>query len=95
MAIDVHRARGRGPIVMADLPEESVVVAREHPDDDLWSAVGALPAKQRAAVALRFLLDAEYPAVAATMGISEAAARRTVHEGLKRLREEHGHEWSA
>ena len=94
-AIDVHRARGRGPVVMAELPEESVVVAREDPDDVLWSAVGALPAKQRAAVALRFLLDAGYPTVAATMGISEAAARRNVHEGLKRLREEHGHEWTA
>lgn len=93
-AIDVHRLRGRGAIPMAQLPEESTVVAREDADD-LWTAVAALPAKQRAAVALRFLLDAEYPAVAATMGISEAAARRNVHEGLKRLREEHGHEWTA
>jgi DNA-directed RNA polymerase specialized sigma24 family protein len=41
------------------------------------------------------LLEAEYETVAATMGISEAAARRNVHEGLKRLREEHGHEWTA
>ena len=99
-AIDVHRSRGRAPLAMADPPEESVlareasVVAREDAED-LWSAVGALPSKQRAAVVLRFLLDAEYPAVAATMGISEAAARRNVHEGLKRLREEHGHEWTA
>jgi RNA polymerase sigma factor (sigma-70 family) len=93
-AIDLHRARGRGPLAMAELPEEGVVVARED-DGDLWTAVAALPTKQRAAVALRFLLDAEYPAVAATMGISEAAARRNVYEGLKRLREEHGHEWTA
>jgi RNA polymerase sigma factor (sigma-70 family) len=93
-AIDIHRSRGRGPVVMAELPEESVVAAREGADG-LWSAVAALPAKQRAAVALRFLLDAVYPTVAATMGISEAAARRNVHEGLKRLREEHGHEWTA
>jgi RNA polymerase sigma factor (sigma-70 family) len=93
-AIDVHRARGRGPLTMAELPEDGVVAARED-RDDLWSAVAALPAKQRAAVALRFLVDADYPAGAATMGISEAAARRNVHEGLKRLREEHGHEWTA
>jgi RNA polymerase sigma factor (sigma-70 family) len=93
-AIDVHRARGRGPVALAELPAEGVVVARENADD-LWTAVAALPTKQRAAVALRFLLDAEYPTVAATMGISEAAARRNVHEGLKRLREEHGHEWTA
>jgi RNA polymerase sigma factor (sigma-70 family) len=93
-AIDLHRARGRGAIAMAELPEEAAVVAHED-TGDLWTAVAALPAKQRAAVALRFLLGAEYPAVAATMGISEAAARRNVHEGLKRLREEHGHEWTA
>ena len=92
-AIDVHRFRGRTAVAMGDPPEPSFV-ARETADD-LWDAVGALPPKQRAAVVLRFMLDAEYPAVAATMGVTEAAARRNVHEGLKRLREEHGHEWTA
>ena len=92
-AIDAHRARGRAAVPMAEPPEVSFQ-PRENADE-LWSAVGALPAKQRAAVVLRYLLDAEYGAVAATMGISEAAARRNVHEGLKRLREEHGHEWTA
>jgi len=92
-AIDLHRSRGRAPVAMAAPPAASIV-ARDDADD-LWGAVGALPSKQRAAVVLRFLLDAEYAAVAATMGISEAAARRNVHEGLKRLREEHGHEWTA
>jgi RNA polymerase sigma factor (sigma-70 family) len=104
-AIDLHRARGRAAMAMAEPPEpakpaepsdprEHSFVARENADD-LWGAVGGLPPKQRAAVVLRFLLDAEYPAVAATMGTSEAAARRNVHEGLKRLREEHGNEWTA
>jgi RNA polymerase sigma factor (sigma-70 family) len=93
-AVDAHRSRGRAPVPMAELPEASVVAARDGAED-LWAAVGGLPNKQRAAVALRFLLDADYPAVAATMGISEAAARRNVHEGLKRLRQEHGREWTA
>ena len=92
-AIDVHRARGRAAVPMAEPPEVSFS-PRENADD-LWNAVGTLPTKQRAAVVLRYLLDAEYPAVAAAMGVSEAAARRNVHEGLKRLREEHGHEWTA
>ncbi len=91
-AIDAHRARGRRAVPMAEPPEVSFT-PRELADD-LWSAVRALPAKQRAAVVLRHVLDAEYPAVAATMGVSEAAARRSVHEGLKRLREEHGHAWT-
>jgi RNA polymerase sigma factor (sigma-70 family) len=98
-AIDAHRVRGRQAMPMAEPPEPAEPSeAGFTPKEDaaeLWAAVGALPAKQRAAVVLRYLLDAEYPTVAATMGISEAAARRNVHEGLKRLREEHGHEWTA
>jgi RNA polymerase sigma factor (sigma-70 family) len=104
-AIDVHRSRGRGPLAMAEPPETlpgpgtgqavgSGLVAGEVADD-LWNAVGGLPPKQRAAVVLRYVLDAEYSTVALTMGTTEAAARRNVHEGLKRLREEHGVEWTA
>ncbi|MDE3134264.1 MAG: RNA polymerase sigma factor [Acidobacteriota bacterium] len=100
-AIDLHRARGRAPLAVADpfvsgdhTAAGSLASSGYRGAEDLWEAVGALPAKQRAAVVLRYLLDAGYPAVAATMGISEAAARRNVHEGLKRLREEHGHEWT-
>lgn len=102
-AIDLHRARGRAPIPLPDWALHdgdrsaagSLASSGHRGGEDLWEAVGGLPPKQRAAVVLRFLLDAEYPVVAATMGTSEAAARRNVHEGLKRLREEHGHEWTA
>jgi RNA polymerase sigma factor (sigma-70 family) len=97
-AIDFHRARGRAPVSLAETPEPSAEPPEpsfEPADDtgDLWDAVHVLPPKQRAAVVLRYLLDAEYTTIAATMGISEPAARRNVHEGLKRLREEHGDEW--
>jgi|SRR5579863_377448 len=101
-AIDLHRLRGRAAVPMAE-PPEAVAVAGHGNDgltagevsDDLWNAVATLPTKQRAAVVLRYVLDAEYATVAATMGTSEAAARRNVHEGLKQLREEHGVEWTA
>ena len=56
-------------------------------DGDLWAAVRALPPKQRAAVALRYAGDLSHRDVAAALGCSEEAARRSVHEGLKRLRE--------
>jgi RNA polymerase sigma factor (sigma-70 family) len=92
-AIDVHRSRGRAPIPVAD-PPESRVDPHERADD-LWDAVGGLPPKQRSAVLLRYLLDAGYTTIATAMGTSEPAARRNVHEGLKRLREEHGNEWTA
>ncbi len=49
----------------------------------------ALPDKQRTAVALRFVLDADYALIAQTMECTQEAARRNVHEGLKRLRMEY------
>jgi RNA polymerase sigma factor (sigma-70 family) len=58
-------------------------------DGDLWAAVAALPPKQRAAVALRFIADSAYDEIAGALDCSEEAARRNVHEGLKRLRREH------
>jgi RNA polymerase sigma factor (sigma-70 family) len=55
----------------------------------VWTHVRRLPEKQRMAVALRFVLDADYAAIAETMSTSQEAARRNVHEGLKRLRTEY------
>ena len=58
------------------------------PDHELWAAVGALPPKQRAAVALRYGSDLPHNEIAAALGCSPEAARRSLHEGLKRLRKE-------
>jgi RNA polymerase sigma factor (sigma-70 family) len=92
-AIDQVRARARRAIPVAEpseLPQAPVgdgVAAVG--DEDLWAGVAALPDKQRTAVALRFIGDSAYAEIATAMGISEPAARRNVHEGIKRLREEH------
>ncbi len=51
-------------------------------------AVGALPPKQRAAVALRYASDLPHAEIAAALGCSPEAARRSLHEGIKRLRKE-------
>jgi DNA-directed RNA polymerase specialized sigma24 family protein len=59
------------------------------PDEALWDAVRELPAKQRTAVALRFVTDAGYDEISSAMGTTEDAARRNVHEGLERLRREY------
>jgi RNA polymerase sigma factor (sigma-70 family) len=53
----------------------------------LWQAVRELPPKQRAAVALRYVGDLRYREVARALECSEEAARRSVHEGLKVLRD--------
>ena len=88
-AIDHVRARGRRAIPVAEAAElagaapESVLA-----DEQLWSSVGQLPDKQRTAVTLRFLVDSSYAEIADVMGSSEEAARRNVHEALKRLRKE-------
>ena len=85
-AIDHHRARSRRAVPKAALPDLAAP-GRPEPDPELWEAVGELPDKQRTAVALRFAADLRYREVAAAMETSEEAARRNVHEGLRKLRE--------
>jgi DNA-directed RNA polymerase specialized sigma24 family protein len=55
-------------------------------DSEIWAAVAELPPGQRAAILLRFAVDLRYRDVGAALGTSEDAARRNVHEGLKKLR---------
>jgi RNA polymerase sigma factor (sigma-70 family) len=86
-AIDHHRARGRAPVPVESVREEGVFDP-EPADGEVWKAVAALPPKQRAAVTLRFASDLPHEEIAAALGCSPAAARRSLHEGLKRLREE-------
>ncbi len=87
-AIDHARARARRAIPVADVPEQPAPPATDG-QPELWARVRELPPKQRTAVALRFLLDATHADIAEVMGTSEEAARRNVHEGLKRLRTEY------
>jgi RNA polymerase sigma factor (sigma-70 family) len=87
-AMDHLRRARRTPIPVDEVLDRPAPPAGEPGIDGVWERVAALPEKQRAAVALRFLIDAGYPEISAAMGTSEAAARRNVHEGLKRLRKE-------
>jgi RNA polymerase sigma factor (sigma-70 family) len=87
-AIDHHRARGRNPVPVAEVAEVAVEDGIPEPDEGLWAAVGALPPKQRAAVALRYGSDLPHSEIGAALGCSPEAARRSLHEGLKRLRKE-------
>ena len=78
----------RHRITVADLPERGVS-PEPLPDEGLWGEVRRLPPKQRTALALRYVADAGYGEISAVMGTSEEAARRSVHEALKRLRTEY------
>jgi RNA polymerase sigma factor (sigma-70 family) len=87
-AIDHLRSRRRAPVPMDELPERSTPQPAEL-DGGVWSKVGELPPKQRTALALRYVADAAFAEISSVMGTSEEAARRNVHEGLKRLRSEY------
>jgi RNA polymerase sigma factor (sigma-70 family) len=86
-ALDSHRARGRRPIPVDQLPETVGDELLNGGEPELWRAVGDLPAKQKAAVLLRFAGDLAYREIGEATGTTEEAARRNVHEGLKKLRE--------
>jgi RNA polymerase sigma factor (sigma-70 family) len=84
-ALDHHRARARGAVPVEDVPE-TAVLDDEPADNETWTRVRDLPPKQRAAVLLRYAGDLSHREVAVALGCSEEAARRSAHEGLKRLR---------
>jgi len=85
-ANDARRSAGRAPLpIPADLAAAAPSAAGGG-SDGVWEQVAALPAKQRAAVRLRFAEDRAYPEIAGRMQTSEASARRNVHEGIKKLR---------
>lgn len=88
-AIDSHRAAGRRALPAADLPDlPAPPVEPVDGEPQLWAQVRALPEKQRIAVFLRSVADLSYAEVGHALDCSQDAARRSVHEGLKRLREE-------
>ena len=87
-AMDSHRARARRAVPVADpaAGEASVEPASERGDELLWHAVEQLPARQRSAVVLRYVADLPHREIAQAIGCSEEAARRSLHEGLTKLR---------
>jgi len=92
--IDHARARARRAVPVADLGEEPAPAEAGPADarDPLWQALRALPPRQRAAVAHRFVLDLSYAEIAAALGCSQETARANVYQGLKKLRERLGND---
>jgi RNA polymerase sigma factor (sigma-70 family) len=89
-AIDLHRAAARRPLALAEPPEPAVEDAPAS-EPALWAAVRRLPAKQRAAVTLRFAGDMDYRAIGSLIDCSEVAARQNVRAGLAAVRREWAH----
>lgn len=85
-AIDAHRTARRGPVPMAEPPEPEPRVS-DGGRLDAWELVRQLPPKQRAAVTLRYLGDLRHAEIGRALECSPQAARRSVHDGLERLRD--------
>jgi len=87
-AVDLHRGHARAPQPVEDLAPLGASEEPAYRGDALWSKVRELPEKQRQAVTLRYLGDLSHSEIADVMETSQEAARRSVFEGLKRLRKE-------
>jgi len=57
------------------------VVTLDPPDDEFWSAVRGLPARQAQAVALHYLEDRSVADIAAVLGCAEATVKVHLHRG--------------
>lgn len=86
-AVDSHRARGRRPVPVADVPDR-VSAPMASGDSELWVRVRRLPERQRLAVGLRYALGLPHAEVAAALGCTETTSRRLVSDGLAALRAE-------
>jgi RNA polymerase sigma factor (sigma-70 family) len=86
-AIDVLRDRKRQAVPVGEVPDAptGLGVAGEE-DGDLWRAVGALPRKQRQAVAYHYMIGLSYAEIAAIVGGTTEAARRAAADGIRNLR---------
>jgi RNA polymerase sigma factor (sigma-70 family) len=85
-AIDVGRARSRRPVPTDAIAERAARLEPTGPDAELVAALGALPDKQRRAVAYHYLGGLPYSEVAALLGGTPAAARRAAADGIAALR---------
>jgi RNA polymerase sigma factor (sigma-70 family) len=84
--MDSHRARGRRPLPVAEVPEPAAFDPRLEPTHPAWTAVRGLPERQRHAVLLRYAGDLSFREVAAVMGVQEVAARQHASTGVRALR---------
>lgn len=85
-AIDITRAGARRAVPVAEVPERPSAQRTDGRDLDLGPALAALPRRQREAVAYHYLAGLPYQQVAAVIGGSADAARRSAADGVANLR---------
>jgi len=85
-----RRLRSSGEVVTDRMPEQAVAGSPEDQIADraqLWTALGALSARQRAALVLRYYEDLPDHQIAALLGCREASVRSLASRGLAVLRQ--------
>jgi DNA-directed RNA polymerase specialized sigma24 family protein len=65
--------------------------APEAPDDALWAAVAALPARTRHIVALRYVLDMPEVEIARVLGLKRGTVASTLSRARRQLSAALGH----
>ena len=86
-ALDQVRVAARQPVPIPDVPEVPVT----DPDpigyqSTLWTALKALPLKQRQTIAYHYLAGLPYAEIAQVLGGTAEAARRAASDGIATLR---------
>uniref|UniRef100_UPI003860138A RNA polymerase sigma factor n=1 Tax=Georgenia satyanarayanai TaxID=860221 RepID=UPI003860138A len=89
-ALDQLRARARRPVPVPSLPERPVAGGEPGEAAEVWTAVAALPERQRLAVAYHHLAGLPYAEVATIVGGTTDAARRAAADGMSTLRRRYG-----
>jgi RNA polymerase sigma-70 factor (sigma-E family) len=80
-----HLRRHRPEAPTATLPEHPTEAPE--PGHDLGGALAALPSRQRAIIALRFLDDISVAEVGRVLGISDGTVKSQTHRALETLRQ--------
>ena len=85
-AIDQVRGIARRRESTVEMPEVAAPEPAQADDEELRSALEALPPKQRGAVVYRYLAGLSYPEVGKLLGSNATAARRSAADGIANLR---------
>lgn len=85
-AIDLHRARTRRPVPVADAGVTSPSPQRVDETGPAWDALTTLSERQRLAVAYHHVAGLPHRTVARLIGGTEAACRRAAADGVAALR---------
>jgi RNA polymerase sigma-70 factor (ECF subfamily) len=76
------RRNGAGPVAVDPPPEESST-----PDEDVRTAVGLLPERQRLVLFLRYYADLPYEQIGRVLGIERGTVAATLHAAHASLRQ--------